>query len=240
MKETNCDVIRDLLPLYEDNAITEETAELVREHLKDCPACREELRKMRTPLSLPPEEDGELWERYKQRRAEIRRRRNIKIGCVLSVLGLMVLSCLWYIWPRGWDALTGPVTDEVTSLSGALTELYFEIANDGEVHSGFRSWLIQWEEAEGPAEKAILQAFQRHTYRKSLRSLNPWDDNGTNTANVVLVGIIWSNENYKSFSIADNGQMFCGRDRYYTDKKLYQELSAIIQEYGTFQEAENK
>ena len=59
MKETNCDVIRDLLPLYEDNVVSEETAQMVREHLKDCPACREELRKMRTPISLPPDEDEE-------------------------------------------------------------------------------------------------------------------------------------------------------------------------------------
>ena len=53
MKETNCDVIRDLLPLYEDNVVSEETAQMVREHLKDCPECREELRIMRTPIFLP-------------------------------------------------------------------------------------------------------------------------------------------------------------------------------------------
>ena len=31
MKEANCDVIRDLLPLYEDGAVSEETAKLVAE-----------------------------------------------------------------------------------------------------------------------------------------------------------------------------------------------------------------
>ena len=45
--EVECGVIHDLLPLYEDGAASEETTQLVREHLKDCPVCREELRKMR-------------------------------------------------------------------------------------------------------------------------------------------------------------------------------------------------
>lgn len=65
--EVGCGVIRDLLPLYEDGAASEETTQLVREHIKDCPSCREELRKMRIPVSMPAEEDGELWERYKRR-----------------------------------------------------------------------------------------------------------------------------------------------------------------------------
>ena len=73
MSETSCDIIRDLLPLYEDGAVSEETAKLVREHIAGCPACWEELGKMRTPISLPPEENGPLWDRYQQRRAEIRR-----------------------------------------------------------------------------------------------------------------------------------------------------------------------
>lgn len=239
MKETNCDVIRDLLPLYEDNAVSQDTAELVREHLKDCPACREELRKMRTPLSLPPEEDGELWERYVQRRAEIRQKRNIKLGCALSFLTMVIIFCLWYVRPRGWESLTGPATGNVTSLSGAVTELYFHTADNGKVDHGFHNWLIRWEEAEGPATEAILETFKSHSYRKSLRNLNPWDDNTANTANVAVIGIVWSDEYYKSFSVTDNGQMFSNGDRYYTDGELYQKLTAIIQEYGTFQEAKN-
>lgn len=35
MKEISCQIIRDLLPLYEDGAVSTESQELVREHLKD-------------------------------------------------------------------------------------------------------------------------------------------------------------------------------------------------------------
>lgn len=236
MKETSCEIIQDLLPLYEDDAVNEETAQMVREHLKDCPACQEELRKMRVPISLPPDGDEEAVRRYLERRAEIRKKQKVKIAWFLAVVGSIALLCLWYVWPRGWNTLTGPVTDEVTGLSGAVTELYFQTSVNGEVDVGFHSWLIQWEEAEGPAAESILEAFQNHSYRKSLRNLNPWDDSGTDSANCVLIGIIWSDETYRSFSVCDNGQMFCGGDRYYTDEKLYQELTQIVQEYGTFQE----
>ena len=107
MSETSCDIIRDLLPLYEDGAVSEETAKLVREHIAGCPACWEELGKMRTPISLPPEENGPLWERYQQRRAEIRRKRNVKIVCVLSLLAALTAFCLWYTRPRAWTEIAG-------------------------------------------------------------------------------------------------------------------------------------
>ena len=43
MKEIECDVIRDLLPLYADEACSEKSRALVYEHLLDCPDCRKML-----------------------------------------------------------------------------------------------------------------------------------------------------------------------------------------------------
>ena len=44
--KTDCDVIRDLLPLYTDEACSEKSRDLVNEHLQECPACQEVLRKL--------------------------------------------------------------------------------------------------------------------------------------------------------------------------------------------------
>ena len=52
-KEVHCSVIRDILPLYADDSVSRDTAELVREHLEDCPACRGELERICHPLFLP-------------------------------------------------------------------------------------------------------------------------------------------------------------------------------------------
>ena len=45
--KNNCDIVRDLLPLYVDGVCSQESAKLVEEHLTDCQSCRELLDKLR-------------------------------------------------------------------------------------------------------------------------------------------------------------------------------------------------
>ena len=56
--KTNCDIIRDLLPLYAEHITSEATNALVEEHLAECEACRAELEKMEQPGSGPPCKEG--------------------------------------------------------------------------------------------------------------------------------------------------------------------------------------
>ncbi|MGN0735265.1 MAG: zf-HC2 domain-containing protein [Anaerovoracaceae bacterium] len=62
MKETNykinCNIIRDILPLYVDGVASEDTSALVEEHLTECEACRQEAERMKAHLSLP--DSGEV------------------------------------------------------------------------------------------------------------------------------------------------------------------------------------
>ena len=53
MNELSCGVARDLLPLYADNLIGEESRVLIEAHLESCEACRTELGTLR--MSLPKE-----------------------------------------------------------------------------------------------------------------------------------------------------------------------------------------
>jgi len=77
-----CSIIRDLLPLYEEQICSKETAELVQEHLKECDECRKLYDEMRgdiglrevvnsaTLLNVEPEGKGydrknqEFWRKY--------------------------------------------------------------------------------------------------------------------------------------------------------------------------------
>ncbi|MCD7823695.1 MAG: zf-HC2 domain-containing protein [Oscillospiraceae bacterium] len=43
--ENDCSIVRDLLPLYYENMVSEDTAKFVEEHLKNCPDCASELKK---------------------------------------------------------------------------------------------------------------------------------------------------------------------------------------------------
>ena len=52
----SCDIIRDLLPLYVDGALSDASAELVREHLRECHPCRLNYHQLKPVIkaTLPP------------------------------------------------------------------------------------------------------------------------------------------------------------------------------------------
>ena len=50
MNEANCNVIQDILPLYLDNAVSEDTAKMVEEHLHTCKECMEYKKKMEADI----------------------------------------------------------------------------------------------------------------------------------------------------------------------------------------------
>lgn len=45
----DCNIVRDLLPLYIENMVSEDTAAFIKEHLANCPACSKALGDMNTP-----------------------------------------------------------------------------------------------------------------------------------------------------------------------------------------------
>lgn len=47
-----CNIIRDILPLYIDEMVSEDTVSFVEEHLEKCAACRTELENMKAPNAL--------------------------------------------------------------------------------------------------------------------------------------------------------------------------------------------
>ncbi|MCM1299037.1 MAG: zf-HC2 domain-containing protein [[Eubacterium] siraeum] len=58
----SCDIIRDLLPLYNDGVCSKESAELIDEHLKDCADCADELVRLKeeTPVRLLKSEESDI------------------------------------------------------------------------------------------------------------------------------------------------------------------------------------
>lgn len=56
MKEIHCDVIQDLLPLYDDDVCSKETEALINAHLASCPVCQKELENMQDTMGISPVE----------------------------------------------------------------------------------------------------------------------------------------------------------------------------------------
>lgn len=53
MKKINCNIIRDILPLYLDDVVSDETKQMVKEHLQSCASCRAEASSMKKDVILP-------------------------------------------------------------------------------------------------------------------------------------------------------------------------------------------
>lgn len=55
MKEIKCTIIQDVLPLYIDDVVSQDTKKMVVGHLQECGKCQEECEKMKRKLYIPAE-----------------------------------------------------------------------------------------------------------------------------------------------------------------------------------------
>ena len=97
-----CEVIRDLLPLYADDACSEKSRTLVNEHLLDCAECREVLERLKESEienNLRSEKDSVLQYGIRQFK-----KRSAAVGSAVSGAFLIpILVCLYIFGsPMGW------------------------------------------------------------------------------------------------------------------------------------------
>lgn len=60
MKQISCNVIKDILPLYLDDVVSQDTREMVEEHLESCDACRKEACVLKSSIALPADRSTKL------------------------------------------------------------------------------------------------------------------------------------------------------------------------------------
>ena len=83
----DCEIVRDLLPLYCDGVVSETTAGVVKAHLEDCAACRAEYEMMERPLPIE-ETERSTGDSFRQLLQRQRRTTWLKLVYLLSVLSL--------------------------------------------------------------------------------------------------------------------------------------------------------
>ncbi|WP_313162793.1 zf-HC2 domain-containing protein [Sedimentibacter sp.] len=59
MNKINCNIIKDLLPLYIDNLTSNESNEIIEEHLNSCNECQIVYEQMNTPIEAEQEQNRE-------------------------------------------------------------------------------------------------------------------------------------------------------------------------------------
>ena len=86
-----CHIIRDMLPLYLDGMLSEDSVGFVEEHLQGCGACRGELEKLKAPDAFPretPERDAAALKAMKRKW----NRRVVLLGILLAAAVLAALA----------------------------------------------------------------------------------------------------------------------------------------------------
>lgn len=90
-----CDIIRDLLPLYAEDMVSEDSKQLVDEHLSDCDGCAKILADMKKESPIPLESSPEPLNKVKK---TIRRRRVLSVMAALLTLITLASFVVTYLF----------------------------------------------------------------------------------------------------------------------------------------------
>ena len=86
--KNECNIVRDLLPLYIDGAVSEDSRQLLEEHTAICEDCAKERREMM--LALPENQEPQKEQAVLQKAAKKLRRKHMRRGGLLAILGRLL------------------------------------------------------------------------------------------------------------------------------------------------------
>ena len=100
MAKIPCEIIRDLLPLYQDDICSEKSRNAIEEHIKECESCRTYLKKMECEIPIGTDKTGgtdEEWKGFREFSEKVSKRLNRRIvmaGGVVFLICMMLLVVL--------------------------------------------------------------------------------------------------------------------------------------------------
>ena len=93
MNKVNCEIIRDVLPLYTENIASDPTKRMVEEHVASCEECRNKLDLMKKELKIPADHSTNGMIRIKKQMGK----KNVQIA-IFSGLIVLVMAILMIIY----------------------------------------------------------------------------------------------------------------------------------------------
>ena len=95
--DISCDIIRDLLPLYAEDLVSEDSRKLVDEHLCSCDPCTRQLGILKKAAQIPIEVETKSLERVEH---TIRRRKLLTVAtAIMTVFTLIVTGFVFMLTP---------------------------------------------------------------------------------------------------------------------------------------------
>ncbi len=140
----SCDIIKDLLPLYAEDMVSEDTRALVQMHIVDCVCCKEKLSAMRSIAKIPVDTDpGPL----NQVKKMIRSRKCWSVAAavllVITILAGILMFVSVPVWLNAEEAIAyveklddGQMKFKTTDLTYGYYGVELDTGASGK-HSGF-------------------------------------------------------------------------------------------------------
>ena len=120
--KNECSIIRDILPLYVENMVSEDTSEFVKEHLESCPACRVELEKLWEPVEVQTEPQPDMDAAPLKRLKKALLMKKVQtILCTAAVLLALMLSVISFLTAPEYFAYSPELVTVTEEANGAVT-----------------------------------------------------------------------------------------------------------------------
>ena len=87
MKEIKCTIIQDVLPLYIDEVVSQDTKEMIDEHLQYCNKCQKEYESMKRDIFIPVENKDSLFNNVSRKW----RKKKVVISTVSTLVTAIIL-----------------------------------------------------------------------------------------------------------------------------------------------------
>lgn len=126
MNKISCNIIGDLLPLYVDGAVSEDTKKLVEEHLAECADCKKAAEDMRKELVLPVHETVRAAETsFLQKMKKTWQKRRIRTAVIsVAVTAGVILGSYMALTIPQWIIPYKPVDFSVAVEDGMVCVYY--------------------------------------------------------------------------------------------------------------------
>lgn len=185
-----CSIVRDVLPLYFENMVSEDTAAFVKEHLKNCSDCAAELECLKSGKQIDKvettqrESDANVITAVKKKIAK----RTLKMVVAVSLVFVVLFSAILL-----YTGIKYPVTKDNISLStksdGGYTYIILETEAGKSLSFDSRTEDILNEKNEVCGQKITLYNLQYHNnFTQNANSIS-WGSslNGENQYMKVIV-----------------------------------------------------
>ena len=107
-----CNVIKDLLPLYADEVCSEDSREMVEEHISSCDECKQELEDYRYNTGLPEVSADVAMKKFKKKMSKknlIKVLVSVVICLAVILSGMYVLFIPEFVVPYSEDLMTAKI-----------------------------------------------------------------------------------------------------------------------------------